>query len=464
MTKVITRFAPSPTGHLHIGGARTAIFSWLLAKHFNGEFLLRIEDTDFERSKQEYTDSILASMAWLGLTWSGETIYQSKRLAVYNEYVDKLLSENKAYWCKCTPQELEARREEAKAKGEAFHYDGRCRSLNLEKGEGYAVRLKIPSSGMVRFDDLVKGQIAIDVNELDDMVIRRADGTPTYNLAVVVDDATMGVSVVLRGDDHVSNTPKQILIYEALGFKQPQFGHVPMILGADRQKLSKRHGAKAVIDYKEDGLLPEALVNYLVRLGWSHGDQELFNTQELIELFTTDHLNNSAAGFDPEKLLWINAQHLRSKSPEELYPLLEEFLNKLGLNTFDKELILRLIPLYQPRVNTLVELAEALRPALSSLDKLEYEPKAAAQFSDEGKMRLKALSDLLTQIDDKGFDVPAVENCIHKYVEDNSLKFKQVGPVLRAALTGQSGGPSLPEFMSAIGKNNTLLRIKKVLL
>ncbi|MBO4368523.1 MAG: glutamate--tRNA ligase, partial [Desulfovibrio sp.] len=276
MASVVTRFAPSPTGHLHLGGARTAIFNWLLARHFGGTFRLRIEDTDLLRSKQEYTDSILASMRWLGLNWDGELVYQTKRTELYNAYVEKLLASGHAYYCSCTAEEVEAMRVKAKASGLKPRYDGHCRDLGLGPGNGRCVRLRVPDTGRIVFDDLVKGSIATDVKELDDMVIRRADGMPTYNMAVVVDDHEMGLTHIIRGDDHVSNTPKQILLYEALGLPVPRFGHVPMILGKDKQKLSKRHGAKAVIEYEKDGLLPEALVNYLARLGWSHGDQELF--------------------------------------------------------------------------------------------------------------------------------------------------------------------------------------------
>ena len=277
MDKVITRFAPSPTGHLHIGGARTALFCWLLARHYGGEFRLRIEDTDLERSKQEYTDSILASMRWLGLDWDGELAYQTQRTDLYNAAVDRLLETGKAYWCSCTPEDVEAMREAARARGDKPRYDGRCRDKHLGPAPGSVVRLNVaavmPDGGRIVFDDMVKGHIAVDVDELDDMILRRSDGMPTYNMAVVVDDHDMGVTHVIRGDDHVSNTPKQILLYKALGWDLPVFGHVPMILGPDRQKLSKRHGARAVVEYQNDGLLPAALVNCLVRLGWSHGDQ-----------------------------------------------------------------------------------------------------------------------------------------------------------------------------------------------
>ena len=331
MNKVVTRFAPSPTGHLHIGGARTAIFCWLLARHFGGEFHLRIEDTDLLRSKQEYTDSILASMRWLGLDWDGPLNYQTQRTELYNSYVDKLLETGHAYWCSCTPEEVEAMREKARAQGLKPRYNGCCRERNLGPGEGRCVRLKAPQAGKVVFDDMVKGRIAVDVSELDDMVIRRADGMPTYTMAVVVDDYEMGITHVIRGDDHVSNTPRQILIYEALGLPVPTFGHVPMILGPDRQKLSKRHGARAVIEYQNDGLLPQALVNYLVRLGWSHGDQEIFTQEELIKFFDGTSLNPAAAAFDPAKLEWINAHFMREMPLDELAKLVRPFVEKAGL-------------------------------------------------------------------------------------------------------------------------------------
>ena len=330
---MVTRFAPSPTGHLHIGGARTAIFCWLLARHFGGRFHLRIEDTDLLRSKQEYTDSILASMRWLGLDWDGDLTYQTQRADVYNRYVDKLLETGHAYWCSCTPEEVDAMREEARQNGLKPRYNGRCRDKNIGPGEGHCVRLKAPMAGKVVFDDLVKGKIAVDVAELDDMVIRRADGMPTYNMAVVVDDYEMGITHVIRGDDHVSNTPRQILIYEALGLPVPHFGHVPMILGPDRQKLSKRHGARAVIEYQQDGLLPQALVNYLVRLGWSHGNQELFTKDELIEYFDGTNLNPAAAAFDPAKLEWCNAHFMRELPLPELAALVAPFVEAAGLGS-----------------------------------------------------------------------------------------------------------------------------------
>ena len=283
---IVTRFAPSPTGQLHIGGARTAIFSWLLARQAGGRFLLRIEDTDTVRSQAAYTEGILASMKWLGLDWDDEPIYQTQRFDIYNQYIDRMVEAGSAYWCSCTPEEVEAMRETARANGTKPKYDGRCRERGLGPGPGRVVRLKAPLGGSTIMDDLVHGPVSFENTELDDMILRRSDNTPTYNLAVVVDDATMGVTHVIRGDDHINNTPKQILIYNALGFPLPVFGHVPMILGPDKKKLSKRHGATAVYEYEAEGILPEAMLNCLVRLGWSFGDQEVFTREELIKHFS----------------------------------------------------------------------------------------------------------------------------------------------------------------------------------
>ena len=457
MSKVITRFAPSPTGHLHIGGARTAIFCWLLARHNGGEFRLRIEDTDTERSKQEYTDSILASMRWLGLDWDGDLTYQTQRTEVYNAYVDRLLAEGHAYWCACSPEAVEAMREEARAKGLKPRYDGRCRTKDVGPGEGHCVRLKTPVSGKIVFDDLVKGPIAVDVSELDDMIIRRSDGMPTYNMAVVVDDHEMGVTHVLRGDDHVSNTPRQILIYKALGLPQPRFGHVPMILGPDRQKLSKRHGARAVIEYEQDGLLPEALVNYLVRLGWSHGDQEIFSQEELIRLFDGESLNAAAAAFDPDKLQWLNAHYLRALPVDELARRALPFAQAAGFPDVTLQQLEVLTPLFRERATNLAALAEALRPLLAR-GGVAYDAAAVGKaLTEESKPRLAALREALAGVE--SFDVPALETALNDFVQGQGLKFKQVGPPLRAALLGYVGGPHLPDIMAFLGREEVLLRL-----
>lgn len=461
MNKVITRFAPSPTGHLHIGGGRTAIFCWLLARHFGGEFRLRIEDTDTERSKQEYTDSILASMRWLGLDWDGDLTYQSQRTDIYNSYIDKMLATGHAYYCACTPEEVEAMREVARAKGEKPKYNGHCRERNLGPGTGHVVRLKTPESGRVVFDDMVKGRISVDIAELDDMVLKRADGMPTYNLAVVVDDHDMGVTHVLRGDDHVSNTPKQILLYEALGFALPTFGHVPMILGPDKQKLSKRHGARAVIEYQEDGLLPEALVNYLVRLGWSHGDQEIFELEELVQLFDGTSLNSAAAAFDPEKLEWLNAHYLKSATPQKLYPSLAPFLKAEGLDTLPREHIEAILPLYQERVKDLKDLVQFIKVYFIPADAFSYEEKAAKTLDEDGKAQLSALRTIFENIDN--FGAENIEQIIHAYAEEHNVKFKRIGPPLRAALLGQSGGPAVHQTLAALGKEESLKRIQRAM-
>ena len=461
MPKVVTRFAPSPTGHLHIGGARTAIFCWLMARHYGGEFHLRIEDTDLERSKQEYTDSILASMRWLGLDWDGPLNYQTQRAALYNQYVDRLLESGQAYWCSCTPEEVEAMREDARAKGLKPRYNGRCRHRDVGPGEGHCVRLKAPLSGKIVFEDMVKGTIAVDVSELDDMVIRRADGMPTYNMAVVVDDYEMGITHVIRGDDHVSNTPKQILIYQALGLPVPTFGHVPMILGPDKQKLSKRHGARAVIEYQNDGLLPQALVNYLVRLGWSHGDQEIFSLDELVKLFDGGSLNAAAAAFDPNKLQWLNAHYMRSLPVEELASLTMPFVAAAGFPDASPEQVEALCPLFRERASNLKDLAAAFRPLLVSAADLATAdadlPKVAKALTDEACAHITALRAELERVDFG--DAAALEQAIQDYVSGNGLKFKQVGPPLRAALLGYMGGPHLHEVMHFIGREETLRRM-----
>ena len=466
MPEIVTRFAPSPTGHLHLGGARTAIFSWLLARHFNGKFRLRIEDTDALRSKPEYTESILDAMRWLGLDWDGEAAYQSQRTDIYNRYVDKLLEEGRAYWCDCSLEEVDAMRDEAKRLGLKPKYNGKCRERGLGPGEGRCVRLKAPLSGKVAFKDLVKGEIVIDAAELDDMVLRRADGMPTYNMAVVVDDHEMGVTHVIRGDDHVSNTPRQILIYEALGLEPPVFGHVPMILGPDRQKLSKRHGARAVVEYREDGLLPEALVNYLARLGWSRGDQEEFTMEELIRYFDGKNLNPASAAFDPAKLDWLNARFLRAIPEDKLPEKVEPFVKKAGLwEKLGAEPRKRLAPLchmFRERASNLAELARAFAPLLAGAAELEYAPKDAAKhLTPEGAAHLRELRGIFAALEK--FDAESAENALNEYVASRGLKFKAVAPPLRVALMGFMGGSHLNEIMDFLGREETLARLDRAI-
>ncbi|MDR3175435.1 MAG: glutamate--tRNA ligase [Desulfovibrio sp.] len=458
---VITRFAPSPTGHLHIGGARTAVFCWLMARHSGGKFLLRIEDTDMERSRQEYTDSILSSMRWLKLDWDGEPVFQRNRFDIYDKNIERLLESGHAYWCACGPEEVEAMRERARAAGEKPRYDGRCRNLRLGPGPGRAVRLAAPAEGRIEFTDMVKGNLSFDVSELDDMVLRRADGAPTYNFSVVVDDIAMNVSHVLRGDDHVNNTPRQILIYRALGADLPVFGHVPMILGPDRQKLSKRHGAKAVIEYEKDGLLPEALVNYLVRLGWSQGDKEIFSREELVAAFNGKNLSGSPAAFDPEKLLWVNARHLRAAKPEDLFPLLLPFLDEAGAPTQDRKRLLTAIPLFQPRARTLKDMAEQMRTLLIAADEVHYDGEILALLGPEGCGHLTCLGGRLDELPD--FCPTALHQCLRAYVDERGVKFKAVGQAMRIALLGSVNGPDLAEAMAILGKDEVRNRLDRTL-
>ena len=459
---VVTRFAPSPTGHLHIGGARTAIFCWLLSRHYNGKFLLRIEDTDKERSKQEYTDSILASMHWLGLDPDEPPIYQSSRMPRYKEAMEQMVRSGHAYWCDCSPEQVEAMREKARAEGLKPRYDGCCRDLGLGPGPGRAVRLRTPLSGPITLHDVVKGDITVDASELDDMIIWRSDDTPTYNFAVVVDDMDMAITHVIRGDDHVSNTHKQILIFEALGHPLPIFGHVPMILGPDKQKLSKRHGAKAAVEYEKDGLLPGALMNYLVRLGWSHGDQELFSIKELIDAFDGSNMNRAAASFDPEKLLWVNAHHMRETPIAELAALTRPFLAD-DLKDVDAFRLEAAAGLFQQRVNSLLDLAQEVRAILLPASALEYAPNAKEKaLTNESRPHLVALREVFSAIGD--WTDQTAHDALHSYVESNGLKFKAVGPVVRVAILGSLGGPGLPETMTVLGKTETLARMDKLLL
>jgi len=467
---IVTRFAPSPTGYLHIGGARTALFSWLLAKSQGGKFLLRVEDTDRERSTKEATDAIIQAMAWLDLAAEGTAVFQSERFDLYNSHIDQLLAAGRAYWCQCTPDEVEAMRERARMEGRKPKYDGRCRELGLGPGpgrpDGWVVRFKGPQDGVTAFDDMVKGPTAVQNAELDDMILRRSDGSPTYNLAVVVDDHDMGVTHVLRGDDHVANTPRQILLYQALGWDVPRFGHVPMILGPDKAKLSKRHGALSVMEYRKMGYLPEALVNYLARLGWSHGDQEIFPREDLVRLFSTQNLGNSPSVFDIKKLEWLNAHYIKESTPERLAALLPEYLGETGsldgLN-LDPAYLASVVPLLQPRAKTLVEMADMARFFLLPTDKLAYDEKAVA---DQLKPEARALlAELLPVYEAAGdyTDHKALEAATQAFLDARELKFKAVAQPLRVALTGKTASPGLFETMAVLGKAESLTRIKRAL-
>jgi len=461
MTKIVSRFAPSPTGFLHIGGARTALFSWLLARAAGGEFRLRIEDTDRERSTQEATDAIIDSMKWLGLEHDGEIVFQSTRADRHNEVIDQLVASGHAYYCQCSKEDVDAMREKAMQRGDKPKYDGTCREKGLTSG---AVRLKAPLEGATGYEDMVKGFISVENAELDDMILRRSDGTPTYNLAVVVDDHDMGVTHVLRGDDHVNNTPRQILIYKAMGWDVPRFGHVPMILGPDKKKLSKRHGALSVMEYEKMGYLPEAVCNYLARLGWSHGDQELFTMDEMVKLFSTDNLGNSPSVFDLTKFEWVNGQYMQQADPERLTDLCADFLaREIGEEAaadVARSAIRAAVPLLQPRAKSLVDMVEQLRPFIAEVDDLAYDEAAVQKFLTAETKPL--LEEIAARIEAEAeFSEATLEEVHRKFIEEKGIKFKVVAQPIRVAIMGKTQSPGLFETMLALGREQTLARLRR---
>ena len=462
MTQIVTRFPPSPTGYLHIGGARTALFNYLYARQNGGKFILRIEDTDQARSTQEMTDAIIDAMHWLGLDFDEGPFFQSERGDLYNSYVDKLLETGHAYYCSCTPEEVDAMREEARAKGLKPKYNGKCREMGLGPGPGRVVRFKTPLTGKVVFDDIIKGPIAWDVQEMDDFIIRRADGSAIYQMAVVVDDALMGVTHVIRGDDHQNNTPKQILIYEALGFPLPKFGHVPMILGPDKKKMSKRHGATSVMMYKDLGYLPEAMLSYLVRLGWSHGDDELFTMDELLEKFSLGGLGKSASVFDMEKLNWTNSHFIKNADVPRLAGLLDELIRQD--TDFDPaaDYLEAIVPLYQTRAKTLKEMAAQATFFLHDAGTLPYDQAAVTKFlTPETREHLKVLAVRMEAL--PAFDKDSLESVTAAYLEETGLKFKALAQPIRVAITGSTMSPGLFETMEVLGRERTLERFRKAL-
>jgi glutamyl-tRNA synthetase len=455
-TGIRTRFAPSPTGFLHIGGARTALFNWLFARHHGGEFVLRIEDTDQERSTDESTRAILDAMAWLGLNWDEGPYFQAQRVDLHRQMVQKLIDEGKAYFCTCTPEELEAKRKQALAAGRKPKYDGTCRDKKLSKSAGSVVRFRGAQAGVTIVEDLIKGNISFNNEELDDLIIERGDGYPTYNFAVVIDDALMNITHVIRGDDHVNNTPRQILMYQALGFDVPKFAHVPMILGSDKARLSKRHGATSVMAYKEMGFLPEALVNYLVRLGWSHGDQEIFSLQELVNLFSLESVGKSPAVFNPEKLLWLNAHYIKEAKPERLMEEMKS-LWPAGTNTGDAAFTKKVIADLQPRVKTLTELAGAANFYFA--DQIQYEEQAARKFlTPEVASHLTAITAGLSSLEN--FSKERIESFLQIFVQEREIKLKVIAQPLRVALTGKTVSPGIDEVMVTLGKSRVIRRIQ----
>ncbi|HLA04363.1 MAG TPA: glutamate--tRNA ligase [Syntrophales bacterium] len=456
--KVITRFAPSPTGYLHIGGARTALFNWLYARHHGGTFILRIEDTDQVRSTDESTKAILDAMTWLGMTWDEGPYFQASCVQLHREEVERLIREGKAYCCVCTPEELEEKRKQSLAAGRKPKYDGACREKNLVRTAEAVVRFRCPHRGVTVVPDLIKGAVTFNNEELDDLVIERSDGYPTYNFAVVVDDARMAITHVIRGDDHLNNTPRQILLYEALGYPVPRFGHAPMILGSDKTRLSKRHGATSVMAYKEMGYLPEALINYLVRLGWSHGDQEIFSLEELIRAFDLGAVGKSAAVFNPEKLLWLNQHYLKECPVEKLAGEIAPFLEKLGLPVADREFTVRVVGDLHTRAKTLAEMAAA--GAFYFFPEVAFEEEAAAKFlKKEVAGDLTAVAEGIASLQD--YTKEGIEVFLRNLAETRNTKLKLIAQPLRVALTGKTVSPGIDDIMVTLGKERVADRIKR---
>ncbi len=456
-----TRFAPSPTGFLHVGGVRTALFSWLFAKKNKGNFVLRIEDTDLERSTQEAVDAILDGMKWLNLENDGEIYYQTKRFDRYHEVIEQMIKDGQAYYCNCTKERLDELREHQQANNLKTGYDGKCRDTGWvpAEGEKFVVRFKNPKDGVVSWDDAVKGTITIANEELDDMIIQRTDGSPTYNFCVVVDDMDMAISHVIRGDDHVNNTPKQINIYEALGAKIPVFAHVPMILGPDGAKLSKRHGAVNVMQYREDGYLPQAMLNYLVRLGWSSGDKEIFSVEEMIEDFNLEHISASPSRFDFEKLGWINKHYIKNSDFEGIRAEVEYHFAKAGLGVNNGPDLAKLTEVMAEKVETLKELAE--KSSYFYSDELVYDEKAIKKHykTATGSILGVALAKFEALTDQQWQDEALLHSIIGSTAEECECGMGKVGMPVRVAVTGSGQSPDIGITLKLLGKDRVIGRI-----
>jgi glutamyl-tRNA synthetase len=459
---VKTRFAPSPTGYLHVGGARTALYSWLQAKNQGGEFVLRIEDTDVERSTQEAVDAILEGMKWAGLDWDEGPYYQTQRFDRYNELVDQLLSEDKAYKCYCSRERLDELREKQMAAKENPRYDGKCSHGDTEDtGADYVVRFRNPKEGSVIVDDKIRGKVEFANTELDDLIIRRTDGSPTYNFCVVVDDWDMGITTVVRGEDHLNNTPRQINILKALGAPVPEYAHVAMILGDDGAKLSKRHGAVGVMQYRDDGYLPEALLNYLVRLGWSHGDQEIFSTEEMIKLFSLDAVNKAPSAFNTEKLQWVNQHYIKTLAPEYVASHLEWHMQDQGIDTTNGPELAEIVKVLAERAKTLKELAASSRYFFEGY--AEFDATAAKKhLRPVAKEALVKVQEKLAAITDWS-DTEVLHAAINDTATELEVGMGKVGMPLRVAITGAGQSPSLDVTLKLIGKERSLAGIDKAL-
>ena len=457
---VRVRFAPSPTGHLHVGGARTALFNWLFARHHRGTYILRVEDTDRSRSTDENIVSIVDALTWLGLDWDegppAAGYRQTERFEIYREHAQRMLAAGRAYYCDCPPELLDREREAAQKRNETFRYSGRCRDRGLTAG---ALRLRIPTEGATVVNDLIHGSVTFEHSQLDDWILVRTDGTPTYNFCVVVDDVTMRITHVIRGDDHLSNTPKQILCYEALDYAVPEFAHVSMILGKDKSRLSKRHGATSVQAFRDAGIPAEALVNYLARLGWSHGDQEVFSRAELIELFDIKNVASSAAVFDSTKLEWLSQHYLKTMPGDRLAELATPFIRAAGLTPpDDRARFVGMLDTLRERAKTLVELAEQgrfyfERPA-------SFDQKGAQKlFTAEGARRLGLLIERLETAPD--FTVPTIEGVVRALTEELGLKLVDLAQLARLAATGRTASPPIFDVLALLGRDESLTRLRR---
>jgi glutamyl-tRNA synthetase len=456
----ITRFAPSPTGYLHIGGLRTALFSYLWARKNGGKFVLRIEDTDADRNNVEAANAIVDAFKWVGLEHDGEITYQSSRMDIYKKYIDQLLEEGKAYHCYMSKEELQTLRDTQEAAKERTRYDGRYRDFDGTAPEGIepVVRIKAPTTGALVVEDGIKGTVTFQAEDiLDDFIIARADGSPTYNFVVAVDDALMGINEVIRGDDHLSNTPKQIVVYEALGFELPKFYHVPMIHNSNGKKLSKRDGATDVMMYKEMGYTPEALLNFLVRLGWSHGDQEIFSKEEMLELFSPQDINKSASVYTVDKLDWLNAHYIKNMDNTKLAELLEDY--DLVLSSHDKKEIL--LDALKDRAKTIKEMADLVKEIIT--DPSDYDAKAMKKaFKGNAMDVLQAFEAKLKASDDIALPI-GFHTLMEEVVTEMEVGFGKIGQPLRLALLGKLSGPGLDDVMAIIGREQTLTRIAKII-
>ena len=464
MSEIIkVRFAPSPTGFLHIGGVRTALFNWLFARHYGGKFILRIEDTDISRSTEESIQEILESMRWLGLDWDEGPFRQTERQEIYTKKIMHLLSTGKAYHCYCTPEELDQKRNDAQKAGLKPKYDGKCRNRTDTPEKPYVVRFKAPKEGSVVVEDMLRGKVIFDIAELDDLIIQRTDGTPTYNFVVVVDDSEMGITHVIRGDDHLSNTPRQCLLYDALDFKRPRFSHISMILGQDKTRLSKRHGATSALAYRDMGYMPDAMINYLARLGWSHGDQEIFSREEMIEHFSFESVHTSAAVFDADKLSWLNEHYIKSTPTQELAKHLEPHLVKTKVLQKDHGLswqeIARVVPCLNERSKTLLEMAE--KSAFFFKKQVEFDEKARNKFlTDEAKPLIEKIITELAALE--SYSLENIESLFKKIVEEEGMKLGKLAQPVRVALTGATVSPGIYDVILLLGKEETLKRLKNV--